>query len=128
MKVKLFTLLGLSAFFTLPASATVSIEFQLGGINAPAGSIGVLVADTGSNGFTAPTSATGAVLSVGEIIGADDVVVAVFSNSGLPNWGTQKGFAEHFAVLDYTDLGVAVGNSLTLHVFPDRSDRPISIT
>jgi len=130
MKVKLFSLLGLSALLTLPALATVSIEFQLGGIEAPAGSIGVLVADasvTDNNVFTVPTQAVGATLSVGSKIGSDDVIVAVFSNSNLPDWGAQKGFAEHFAVLDYAALEVLAGipveagDALTLHVFPDRN-------
>lgn len=104
------------------ALATVSIEFQLGGIEVPAGSIGVLVADVDSDGFTDPGSAAGAVLTPGEAFGPDDVVIAVFSNSTLPEWGTQKGFAEHLTVLDYAALGVAAGNPLILHVFPDRNE------
>ena len=104
------------------ALATVSIEFQLGGIEVPSGSIGVLVADVNNDGFTDPDSASGAVLSPGEAFGPDDVVIAVFSNSALPDWGSQKGFAEHLTVLDYAALGVAAGNPLILHVFPDRTE------
>ncbi len=104
----------------LPASATVSIEFQLGGIDVPAGSIGVLVADAdGDRDFTSPAEAEGALLSSGEMI-RGDVIIAVFSPSGLPDWGTQKGFAAHTAVLDYADLGIAEGDALMLHIFPQR--------
>lgn len=102
--------------------ATVSIEFQLGGIEVPPGSIGVLVADVGQDGFTDPFAAPNSVLSPGEAFGPDDIVIAVFSNSALPEWGAQKGFAEHLTVLDYNALGVAVGNPLILHVFPDRAE------
>lgn len=119
MKTPAFVSLALAA--VLPASATVSIEFQLGGIEVPAGSIGVLVADTGDDGFDDPSSDPGAILSVGETIG-DDVVVAVLAQSSLPVWGTGKGFADQLAVLDYAKLGVAEGQELVLHVFPDRSE------
>ncbi len=106
----------------VPASATVSIEFQLGGIEVPAGSIGVLVADADGDGnFTSPLSpeAEGDLLSFGEMIGGD-VIIAVFSPSGLAEWGTQTGFATQLAVLDYADLGLGEGDDLMLHVFPQR--------
>lgn len=103
------------------ARATVSIEFQLGGIEVPAGSIGVLVADVADNEFTPPTDAVGSELSVGELMGVDDVVVAVLEGSNLPDWGTRKGFANHVASLDYAALGIAEGQDLILHIFPQRA-------
>jgi|GEM_PF-897058 len=120
MKISLFSPLALA--LALPASATVSIEFQLGGIDVPAGSIGVLVADAdGDENFTSPAKAAGAVLSNGEWIGGD-VILAVFSRSGLPDWGAQKGFASQMAVLDYAALGLAEGAALMLHIFPQRTE------
>jgi hypothetical protein len=121
MKIFLLSLWVLA--LALPASATVSIEFQLGGIEVPAGSIGVLVADVDGNGdFTSPSSpeAVGAQLTYSAMIGGD-VIIAVFSQSGLADWGTQKGFAAQMAVLDYASLGLAEGDELMLHIFPQRS-------
>ncbi len=118
---------GLLLLLPIAARATVSIEFQLGGIQVPPGSLGVLAADTGANGFTPPDEAAGATLSVGETLG-DDVIVAVFSNRNLPDWANLRGFAEHLAVLDYaalseaSSLGVAAGQPLVLHIFPDRME------
>ncbi len=108
----------------LPAAATVSIEFQIGGIEVPAGSIGVLVADTTGDGFADPSASSG-ILSVGETIG-DDVVVAILPASTLPAWGTNQGVAGH-VVIDYAEpelanLGVAAGQPLILHIFPDRAE------
>jgi hypothetical protein len=120
MKAGFPTLLAAILSAALPARATVSIEFQLGGIEVPAGSIGVLVADVADNGFTSPTNGTGSVLSVGETIGTDDVVIAILESSNLPDWGAKKGFASHLASIDYASLGVAEGQDLILHVFPDR--------
>jgi hypothetical protein len=107
--------------FALPARATVSIEFQLGGIEVPAGSIGVLVADVADNEFTSPGDAAGAVLSVGGKIGADDVIIAILGGSNLPNWGTKRGFANLVASIDYAALDVAEGQDLILHLFPQRN-------
>lgn len=102
-------------------SATVSIEFQLGGVNVPDGSIGVLVADTAGNGIESPPGFVGVRLEAGESFG-DDVVLMVVSERDLPEWGELRGFADHFAVLDYSALGVAEGQALALHVFPDRRE------
>ena len=118
-----FLTLAVGLALVVPASATVSIEFQLGGIEVPAGSIGVLVADADGDGnFTSPSSpeAEGALLSYSEMIGGD-VIIAVFSQSGLSGWGTQRGFATQLAVLDYADLGLGEGDDLMLHVFPQRT-------
>jgi hypothetical protein len=104
-----------------PMSATVTVEFQFGGVNVPAGSIGVLAADTTGNGFATPTDFPGTLLGVGEAFG-DDVIVAVLTQRDLPEWGARRGFADLLAVLDYEALGVAEGNPLVLHVFPDRSE------
>jgi hypothetical protein len=116
-------LLSLSALaLALPASATVSIEFQLGGIEVPAGSIGVLVADADGDGdFTSPAEAEGAQLTYSAMIGGD-VIIAVFTQSGLTDWGTQKGFATQMAVLDYASLDLAEGDDLMLHIFPQRTE------
>lgn len=108
----------------LPASATVSIEFQLGGIEVPAGSIGVLVADVDGDGnFTSPSSpeALDAQLTYSAMIGGD-VIIAIFSQSGLSDWGTRKGFAAQMAVLDYASLDLAEGDDLMLHIFPQRTE------
>jgi len=117
---KLFSLL-FSAALVSPAMATVSIEFQFGAVNVPSGSLGVLVADVNNDGFQSPGEAAGATLTAGQKIGADDVVIQVFSNATLTDWGSQRGFADQFAVIDYEALGVAEGQSLSLYVFPDRT-------
>jgi hypothetical protein len=103
-----------------PAMASVSLEFQLGGVEVPPGSLAVLVADTAGNGFTSPSTAPGAPLSVGEKIGADDVIVAVMEPSSLADWGTLEGFAGIVPEIRYADLGIAEGQNLILHVFPER--------
>ncbi len=71
-----------------------------------------------SPGEAAPASA----LTAGQKIGADDVVIQVFSNATLTDWGPgRRGFADQFAVIDYEALEVAEGQSLILYVFPDRT-------
>lgn len=120
MKAGFPSVLAAALAFALPVRATVSIEFQLGGIEVPAGSIGVLVADVADDGFTALTNAAGSAVTVGGKIGADDVIIAILSGSNLPAWGTKKGFANHVTSIDYAALGVAEGQDLILHVFPDR--------
>jgi len=122
MKAGLLLALASGLTLALPARATVSIEFQLGGIEVPAGSIGVLVADTGDNEFTPPSEAAGTALDVGETIGPDDIVVAILPPSNLPDWAPKRGFASHLASVDYAALGVAEGQDLVLHVFPDRDE------
>lgn len=115
----LFTLL-VSAVLLSPAMATVSIEFQFGAINVPAGSLGVLVADVNNDGFHSPAESAGTALAAGQKIGADDVIVTVFSNATLSDWGGRQGFADQFAVIDYDALEVTEGQSLILYVFPER--------
>jgi len=118
------TLLSLlfSAALLGPAMATVSIEFQFGAINVPAGSLGVIVADVNDDGFQSPATAPpGTEFTAGDKIGADDVIVSVFSNANLNEWGTgRRGFADQLAVIDYTALGVEEGQTLILYVFPNR--------
>lgn len=124
MKALFLSLFALALALALPASATVSIEFQLGGIEVPAGSIGVLVADADGDGnFTSPSSqeALDAQLTYSAMIGGD-VIIAVFSQSGLADWGTRKGFAAQMAVLDYATLDLAEGDDLMLHIFPQRTE------
>ncbi len=104
-----------------PAAATVSVEFQLGAVRVPPGSVGVLVADADGDGFSRPADHPGAALERGARIG-DDVIVAVLPWRALEEWGSQGGFADHLAVLDYETLGVAEGDRLALHVFPARSE------
>lgn len=103
-----------------PAMASVSLEFQLGGVEVPAGSIAVIVADTAGNGFTSPSTAPGTPLSAGEKIGVDVVIVAVMEPSNLADWGTLEGFAGLVPEIRYADLGIAEGQDLVLHVFPER--------
>jgi len=108
----------------LPATATVSIEFQLGGLSVPAGSVGVLVADTGADGFTNPGSSPGTVLApgvTGSLFGANDVIIAAFQPEALAGWGSQTGFAELLAAIDYQALGVSAGQNLVFHLFPDQT-------
>lgn len=119
MKVTLLSCLVLGAVG--PALASVSIEFQLGGFQAPAGATGVLVADAANDGFVNPSQAGGGLLTPGATWGGDDVVVAVFSFRNLAQWGGQQGFAEHLATIDYGALGLTAGDPLTLHVFPERT-------
>lgn len=113
--------IALSLCLHCSAAATVSIEFQLGAVNVPPGSLGVLVADTAGNGFQSPAGSPGTPLAAGSNLGPDDVVVTVFFNADLPEWGTQRGFAGQFAAIDYGALGVAEGQELILYVFPDRA-------
>jgi hypothetical protein len=112
----------LSAIATVSAMASVSLEFQLGGVDIPAGSIAVLVADRSSNGFVTPSTVPGAMLTPGEVIGADDVIVAVFSPSDLGDWGSLEGFAAISPDIRYEDFGLEEGQALTLLVFPDRNE------
>lgn len=105
-----------------PAFASVSLEFQLGGVEVPADSIAVLVADTAGNGFSSPAIAPGTPLSAGQKIGPDDVIVAVMAPSNLGDWGTLEGFTAFAPEIRYADLGIAEGQELTLHVFPDRGE------
>jgi hypothetical protein len=122
MKISLLsTLAVISWSLTYPALATVSLEFQLGGVRIPTGSIGVLVADTTGDGFTSPGTAPGTVLVKGARIGANDVIIAAFAANDLPEWGTAVGFAAHFTGIDYAALGVAEGQDLILHLFPERA-------
>lgn len=115
------SLLLLPAFsLATTALATVSIEFQFGAVNKPPGSIGVIVVDTSGNGFSSPGDAPGVPLTPGATIG-DDVVVAVLDDSEWPEWGSRRGFAEHFAVLDYESLGVEEGQPWMLYIFPERT-------
>jgi hypothetical protein len=105
---------------SLPAVASVSLEFQLGGVEIPAGSIAVLVADRSSDGFVPPSTAPGTALSPGEVIGADDVIIAVFAASELGDWGNLEGFAAFSPEIRYENFGLAEGQELILHVFPER--------
>jgi hypothetical protein len=106
-----------------PADGTVSVEFQLGAIDLPPGSLGVLVADTGGNGFTPVSAATGTLLAAGQTLaGSDDKIIAVFSVGTLADWGGRKGYAALLPPMDYAALGVAEGQALIFHAFPDRTD------
>lgn len=106
---------------TAPVMASVSLEFQLGGVEVPPGSIAALVADTADDGFVPPSTVSGTTLAAGETIGANDVIVAVFPSSDLAEWGALEGFAALAPEIRYEDLGVEEGQTLTLHVFPDRA-------
>lgn len=103
------------------ALGTVSIEFQLGAIDVPAGSLGVLVADTGGDGFQAPGLFPGVPLSPGSLIGGNDVVVCVFATAAMQEWGSRRGFAAQPEVVDYSVIGVAEGQGTVLYVFPLRA-------
>lgn len=106
---------------TMPLRASISVELQFGSFDAPPGSLGVLVADTGGNGFEPPAAVPGVTLSPGSTLGSDDVIIAVFSNSTLPEWASRRGFADLVAELDYEALGVEEGQALQLYVFPERA-------
>lgn len=123
--MKALSLFLLALGLALPASATVSIEFQLGGIEVPSGSLGVLVVDADrNNSFTSPSSpeAEGSQLTHSAQIGGD-VIIGLFTPSGISGWGpTQKGFATQIVSLDYAGLGLQEGDKLALHIFPQRTE------
>lgn len=123
MRTLLSSCLILAGISLLPekAMATISVEFQFGAFDAPAGSLGVIVADTGGDGFEAPASVTGVPLSVGSVLGGNDVIVAVFESSGTPDWGARRGFTTHVSQIDYEGLGLEAGQMLQLYVFPERA-------
>jgi hypothetical protein len=104
-----------------PAAASISIEFHLGAVDVPAGSLGVIVVDTGDDGFEEPALVPGVPLTPGEALGQNDVVIAVFSNANLSEWAGRRGFASHFAEINYETLGVEEGQAWILYVFPDRA-------
>lgn len=120
-----FLLLGLmlTCLSVMPANteASISVEFQFGAFDAPAGSLGVIVADTGGNGFEAPATVTGVPLSVGSVLGSDDVIIAVFQSAGNPDWGARRGFTTHVSEINYEALGIEEGQLLQLYVFPERA-------
>ncbi|MCB1091509.1 MAG: choice-of-anchor D domain-containing protein, partial [Verrucomicrobiae bacterium] len=122
--MKRFVLIVLSCLFLAGTlRATVSVEFQLGAVDLPSGSLGILVADTSGNGFTHPSAAIGTALSPGEALaGSDDIVVAVFSVGELADWGGARGFASLLPPINYDALGVAEGQSLIFYAFPARSE------
>ncbi|MCB1088828.1 MAG: hypothetical protein KDM63_17460, partial [Verrucomicrobiae bacterium] len=121
MKRQAFLLLPIT-LLAAAAHATVSVEFQLGAVDLPPGSLGVLVADTGGNGFTPVSSSAGTVLAPGQSMGAtDDKIVAVFSVGEMSDWGGKRGFATVLPPLDYSALGVAPGQSLVFYAFPARA-------
>lgn len=103
------------------AVASISVEFQFGAFDAPAGSLGVIVADTGGNGFQPPASIAGVSLDVGSVLGVDDVIIAVFQSTGSPDFGARRGFATHVSQIDYEAMGLEEGQSLQLYVFPERA-------
>ncbi|MCB1078500.1 MAG: choice-of-anchor D domain-containing protein, partial [Verrucomicrobiae bacterium] len=121
MKRQAFLLLPIT-LLAAAAHATVSVEFQLGAVDLPPGSLGVLVADAGGNGFTPVSSSAGTVLAPGQSMGAtDDKIVAVFSVGEMSDWGGKRGFATVLPPLDYPALGVAPGQSLVFYAFPARA-------
>ncbi|MCB1088560.1 MAG: hypothetical protein KDM63_16100, partial [Verrucomicrobiae bacterium] len=122
--MKRFVLIVLSCLFLAGTlRATVSVEFQLGAVDLPSGSLGILVADTSGNGFTHPSAAIGTALSPGEALaGSDDIVVAVFTVGELADWGGARGFASLLPPINYDALGVAEGQPLIFYAFPARSE------
>lgn len=114
-------LLALLGFLAVPASATVTMEFHIGGVQVPAGSVGVLVADTNLDGFSSPFTAGGSPLAAGQKIGPDDTIVSVFTPSTLADFTSGEGFAGVFAGIDYAALGIAEDQPLRFYVFPERN-------
>ena len=97
------------------AQAKVTIQFYLGELNVPDGTVGILVADTGGNGFTSPSAriAAGTVTEVGaKVGGADDVIIGVIQAQS-DGFATQAGFVGVIAELDYNELQLAAGQQLT---------------
>lgn len=119
--MKTASLIALFASLAAPAFATVTMEFQLGGVQVPAGSVGVLVADTGANGFTSPFTSAGTTLDAGEKIGTDDTIVAVFDPSTLSDFTSGEGFSALISGIDYTALGLAQDQTLIFYVFPEQN-------
>ena len=107
-------------------TASISVEFHLGAVDVPPGSLGVWVADSGGDGFEAPALVPGVPLSPGETLGQNDVILAVFSNANLAEWSGRRGYASYFAELNYESLGVEEGQPWILYVFPERAaDDPV---
>lgn len=105
----------------LPSDRPVTVEFRLGAVEVPSGSLGVLVADTAGDGFHSPGASPGTPLSPGAVLGGDDVIVAVFTAAGREEWGGRRGFVGRAPETAYSTLGVAEGQALKLHVFPLRA-------
>jgi hypothetical protein len=122
-------LFGVCAFASASAEATVTVEFQFGGIDPafwPVGvpATGVLVADASGDGFLSPfhPDAEGTVLEAGTTVGtSDDVIVAVFPLQALADWGSRRGFAAAPPPIDYDAMGLEEGDSLVFYAFPQRS-------
>lgn len=104
------------------ARASVTFEFQMGAMPIPGNSLGVLVADTGGDGFTSPQQAAGTALVAGNAMGSgDDRIVAVFPITTGDPFAPGNGFAEFVGPVDYESLGVAEGEALIFYAFPVRS-------
>ncbi len=118
-----FSLLAL-AIVLAPQSgrASVTFEFQLGAVPIPGNSLGVIVADTGADGFTSPNQAAGTVLTAGNPMGAgNDRIISVFPITAGDPFTGGGGFAEFVGPLDYAALGVVEGQALIFYAFPGRA-------
>lgn len=119
--MKAIALLATFAVLSGPAFATVTLEFQLGGVSVPSGSTGILVADAAGNGFTSPFTSGGTTLAAGQKIGPDDTIVGVFNPSTLGDFSSGKGFAALLSGIDYPNLGLGENMPLMFYVFPERA-------
>lgn len=117
-------LIGCFAFSIAGAAvADVTLEINVGPIDAPAGTVGILVADREGDGFIEMRGigGFGTRLSVGETFGnSDDIIVAVIQADSGFHWNGSTGFGDLASEIDYESLGVEAGDDLNLYWFEDR--------
>lgn len=115
----ILTVCGFSEF----SRASVTFEFQLGAVPIPSNSLGVIVADTGGDGFESPQQAVGTVLAPGSSVGAsNDRIISVFPITSGDPFTAGSGFAEFVGPIDYDALGLAEGQALVFYAFPGRAE------
>lgn len=126
--MKQFSILSLAVLaFSGVATASVTIDFDIspvyqagGAQQVAAGSIGVLVADTGGGGFASGSALIGATLSNGSLLGGDQIL-RVFQASDLDiGAGVSMGFNDSIG-LTYGG-GLAAGTALAFYWFPTVSE------
>lgn len=76
--------IGLQLGFLSSQAATVGIDYAVGFTGGvPVGSLGVMVVDTAGDGFTAGADLAGEPLTVGNLFGADDLIVHTVAASDV---------------------------------------------
>lgn len=114
--------IALLALAPVVSSATVTLEICYSDGALAEGSVGVLVADVESNGFTplSDASVPGTLLAEGETIGSgDDRILAIFQADSGDHWQGGVGIFATLPALDLAALDIAPGTPLILYTFPD---------